>query len=172
MTLADLPTTARLTRKNTTPGVHPYDEITWERSDARIDDWKTGEASFEQTNVEFPSFWSASARNIVAQKYFRGHVGTPEREFSLKQVADRIVDTITAWGLKDGYFADNDEAEVFNHELKWLMINQRVAFNSPVWFNIGVNGVPQQASACFILDVEDEMDAILDWYKEQTASRP
>src|SRR4029453_11858845 len=112
---------------------------------------------FEQRDVEFPVDWSLNATNIVAQKYFRGTLGTPEREWSLKQVADRVADTITAWGQRDGYFVDDDEAETFRAELKYLIITQRAAFNSPVGFNIGVAGVPQQASACFILSVDDHM---------------
>ena len=111
--------------------------------------------------------WSLNATNILAQKYFRGTLGTPEREWSLKQVADRVVDTITAWGRKDGYFVDDDEAETFRAELKYLIIHQKAAFNSPVWFNIGVKGVPQQGSACFILAVDDSMDSILNWYTEE-----
>ncbi|MFV1991318.1 MAG: vitamin B12-dependent ribonucleotide reductase, partial [Acidimicrobiales bacterium] len=117
--------------------------------------------------VEFPSSWSLIASNIVAQKYFRGTLGTAERETSLRQVIDRVVDTIAQWGFKDGYFADATEAATFSDELKWLLVNQRLAFNSPVWFNIGVPGVPQQASACFILSVEDSMDSILNWYVEE-----
>ena len=114
-----------------------------------------------------PAGWSLNATNILAQKYFRGTLGTPEREWSLRQVADRVVDTITAWGRKDGYFVDDDEAQTFSDELKYLIIHQKAAFNSPVWFNIGVAGVPQQGSACFILSVDDSMDSILEWYKEE-----
>ena len=123
--------------------------------------------AFEQLGVEVPAGWSVNATNILAQKYFRGTLGTPEREWSLKQVVDRVVDTITGWGRKDGYFVDDDEAETFRDELKYLIIHQKAAFNSPVWFNIGVDGVPQQASACFILAVEDSMDSILNWYIEE-----
>jgi ribonucleoside-diphosphate reductase alpha chain len=111
--------------------------------------------------------WSLNATNIVAQKYFRGTPGTPERENSMRQVVDRVAETITKWGTECGYFIDQDEAESFCNELKFILITQRAAFNSPVWFNIGVNGVPQQASACFILAVDDTMDAILNWYKEE-----
>ncbi|HUC15684.1 MAG TPA: vitamin B12-dependent ribonucleotide reductase, partial [Acidimicrobiales bacterium] len=132
----------------TTPGTDPYETVTWERRDARITHWATGAVAFEQLGVEVPSGWSVNATNILAQKYFRGTLGTPEREWSLKQVADRVVGTIVAWGKKDGYFSDKQEAEAFEAELKWLIIHQRAAFNSPVWFNIGVAGVPQQASAC------------------------
>jgi ribonucleoside-diphosphate reductase alpha chain len=154
-------------RHFTTAGVHPYDEVRWERRDARITNYRDGKVAFEQLDVEVPEFWSLNATNILAQKYFRGTLNTGEREWSLKQVADRVADTLTAWGLKDGYFMDHEEAEVFNHELKHLIIHQKAAFNSPVWFNIGVPGVPQQGSACFILSVEDQMDSILNWYTEE-----
>jgi ribonucleoside-diphosphate reductase alpha chain len=154
-------------RHFTTEGVHPYDEVTWERRDARITNYRDGSVAFEQLGVEVPSSWSVNATNIVAQKYFRGTLGTDEREWSLRQVADRVADTLTAWGIKDGYFVDDEEALVFNHELKYLIIHQKAAFNSPVWFNIGVQGVPQQGSACFILSVEDRMDSILNWYTEE-----
>jgi len=154
-------------RHFTTPGVDPYDEVAWERRDARITNWKDGSVAFEQLDVEFPVDWSLNATNIVAQKYFRGTLGTPERESSLKQVADRVVDTITRWGVEGGYFADDEEAETFSAELKHLVVTQKAAFNSPVWFNIGVPGVPQQASACFILSVDDTMDSILNWYVEE-----
>ncbi len=135
-------------RHFTTEGVHPYDEVRWERRDARITNYRDGAVAFEQLGVEVPESWSVNATNILAQKYFRGTLGTPERETSLRQVADRVVDTLTAWGIKDGYFVDDEEAEIFNHELKYLIIHQKAAFNSPVWFNIGVHGVPQQGSAC------------------------
>ncbi|MGI8491636.1 MAG: LAGLIDADG family homing endonuclease [Acidimicrobiales bacterium] len=154
-------------RRFTTAGVHPYDTVTWERRDARITNHATGAVAFEQLGVEVPSTWSVNATNILAQKYFRGTQGSAGREWSLKQVADRVVDTITAWGRRDGYFVDDDEAEVFSDELKYLIIHQRAAFNSPVWFNIGVAGVPQQSSACFILSVDDSMDSILNWYREE-----
>ncbi len=158
--------TIGLGRLFTSAGVDPYDEIVWERRDARITNWLDGSVAFEQLGVEFPTTWSLNATNIVTQKYFRGTLGTPEREWSLKQVVDRIVDTITGWGIADGYF-DGDEAEAFRAELKYILVTQRAAFNSPVWFNIGVSGVPQQASACFILAVEDEMPSILNWYREE-----
>ena len=155
-------------RRFFTDGVtHPYDSITWERRDSRISDYRTGEVAFEQLGVEVPSSWSMNATNILAQKYFRGTVGEINREVSLRQVIDRVVDTITAWGLKDGYFASDIEASAFSDELKYLIVNQKAAFNSPVWFNIGVKDVPQQASACFILAVEDSMSAILNWYVEE-----
>ena len=154
-------------RHYTTEGVHPYDQVKWERRDARITNFRDGTVAFEQLGVEVPEGWSVNATNILAQKYFRGTLGTPERESSLKQVADRVADTLTAWGIKDGYFVDDEEARVFNHELKFLIVHQKAAFNSPVWFNIGVQGVPQQGSACFILAVNDTMDSILNWYVEE-----
>src|SRR5688500_12580549 len=154
-------------RRFTTPGVHPYDQVVWERRDARITNWKDGSVAFEQRDVEFPVTWSVNATNIVAQKYFRGTLGTPGRESSLRQVIDRVVDTITRWGREGGYFVDESEASAFQDELKYILVTQRAAFNSPVWFNIGVQGVPQQASACFILAVDDTMDSILNWYREE-----
>ncbi len=154
-------------RHYTTAGVHPYDEVVWERRDARITNYRDGNVAFEQLNVEVPKTWSFNATNILAQKYFRGTPNTDEREYSLRQVADRVVDTVTTWGIKDGYFADDEEAEIFRDELKYLIIHQMAAFNSPVWFNIGVAGVPQQGSACFILSVDDTMDSILNWYTEE-----
>lgn len=167
MALAPEHTGIGIRRHFTTAGVHPYDTVTWEKRDARIANWKTGEVAFEQLDVEVPSTWSVNATNILAQKYFRGTQGLPERETSLKQVADRVVDTVTTWGREGGYFVDEEEAQAFSDELKFLVINQRGAFNSPVWFNIGVSGVPQQGSACFILSVEDKMDDILNWYVEE-----
>ena len=167
MAIATEQTGIGLSRYFTTPGVDPYDTVTWERRDARITNWATGAVAFEQLGVEVPSGWSVNATNILAQKYFRGTLGTPEREWSLKQVADRVVGAITEWGQKDGYFIDKAEAETFAAELKWLIVHQRAAFNSPVWFNIGVAGVPQQAAACFILAVDDSMDSILNWYVEE-----
>jgi ribonucleoside-diphosphate reductase alpha chain len=154
-------------RHFTTPGVHPYDEVVWEHRDARISNWKDGTVAFEQLGVEFPTTWSLNSTNIVAQKYFRGTLGTPERETSLRQVIDRVADTITTWGAEGGYFADLAETEAFREELKFILVTQRAAFNSPVWFNIGVSGVPQQASACFILSVDDKMSSILNWYREE-----
>jgi ribonucleoside-diphosphate reductase alpha chain len=151
----------------TRPGTHPYDMVEWERREARIQNYKDGSDAFYQPNVEFPTSWSQNATNIVAQKYFRGTLGTPERETSLKQVIDRIADTITAWGVRDGYFVDDQEGAAFRNELKYILLTQRAAFNSPVWFNIGVKGVPAQGSACFILAVDDTMDGILNWYREE-----
>ena len=154
-------------RHFTEAGTHPYDTIVWERRDARITNYRDGSVAFEQLDVEVPATWSLNATNILTQKYFRGTPGTSERETSLRQVADRVVDTVTSWGIKDGYFVDDEEAEAFSAELKHLIIHQMAAFNSPVWFNIGVAGVPQQGSACFILSVEDTMDSILNWYTEE-----
>ena len=154
-------------RHFTSAGQHPYDSVSWDRRDARISNWKDGSVAFEQKDVEIPSTWSLNATNIVAQKYFRGTPGTTERESSLRQVIDRVADTITTWGIEGGYFVDTEEAEAFRDELKFILVTQRAAFNSPVWFNIGVKGVPQQASACFILAVEDTMAGILNWYREE-----
>ncbi len=141
--------------------------VVWERRDARLLDHRDGSVAFEQRNVEVPASWSQNATNILAQKYFRGALGTPAREWSLRQVVDRIVGTITRWGSGDGCFADESEAALFRADLSRLLYTQRAAFNSPVWFNIGVAGVPQQASACFILSVEDTMESILGWYAEE-----
>ena len=132
----------------TESGTHPYDMVEWEHREARIQNYKDGTDAFLQPDVEFPVTWSQNATNIVAQKYFRGTLGTAERESSVRQVIDRVADTITAWGVRDGYFVDDDEGAAFRNELKFILLSQRAAFNSPVWFNIGVNGVPQQASAC------------------------
>jgi ribonucleoside-diphosphate reductase alpha chain len=154
-------------RHFSTEGVHPYDQVVWERRDARITNFRDGTVAFEQCGVEFPVFWSQNATNIVAQKYFRGPLGSPERESSLRQVIDRVVSTVGAWGRRDGYFVDEAEAAAFEAELTHLVLHQKVAFNSPVWFNIGVAGEPQQASACFILSVDDTMRSILNWYVEE-----
>ncbi len=173
MAIAPERTGIGIKRLFTRPGAHPYDDLTWERRDARLTNYQDGSVAFEQLGVEFPTTWSLNATNIVTQKYFRGTPGTPEREDSLRQVIDRVCDTITDWGIDGGYFVDDPdhsgdtEADAFRNELKYLMVTQRAAFNSPVWFNIGVPGVPQQASACFILRVDDEMDSILNWYVEE-----
>ncbi|WP_422770704.1 vitamin B12-dependent ribonucleotide reductase [Plantactinospora sp. WMMC1484] len=150
----------------TTEGVHPYDEVTWERRDVVMTNWRDGSINFEQRGVEFPESWSVNAANIVTTKYFRGAVGTPEREWSLKQLIDRVVKTYRASGEQHGYFASPADAEVFEHELTWMLLHQVFSFNSPVWFNVGTAS-PQQVSACFILAVDDSMDSILDWYKEE-----
>ena len=155
-----------LERVFSTPGVHPYDELTWERRDVVQTNWKTGASVFEQRGVEYPTTWSVNASTIVTTKYFRGAVGTDAREWSLKQLIDRIVTTYTKAGLDHGYFATPADAEIFEHELTWLLVNQYFSFNSPVWFNVGTSS-PQQVSACFILSVDDSMDSILNWYKEE-----
>jgi len=144
---------------------HPYDEIEWERRTAKISKGG-GEVVFEQTNVEVPSFWTQTATDIVASKYFRGRLNGSDREYSAKQMIDRVADTMAKWGLKDGYFASSEDAENFSLDLKWILINQYAAFNSPVWFNVGVHEHPQ-CSACFILEVEDNMQSILDWYRDE-----
>ncbi|GGF55582.1 ribonucleoside-diphosphate reductase subunit alpha [Marmoricola endophyticus] len=156
----------RMERVFSTEGVHPYDELDWERRDVVQTNWKTGEAVFEQRGVEFPSTWSLNASTIVTTKYFRGAVGTEAREWSLKQLIDRVVSTYVDAGEEHGYFSGPEQAEIFEHELTWLLVNQYFSFNSPVWFNVGTKS-PQQVSACFILSVDDSMDSILNWYKEE-----
>ncbi|GHH20564.1 vitamin B12-dependent ribonucleotide reductase [Streptomyces rubradiris] len=156
----------RIERIHTTPGVHPYDEVTWERRDVVMTNWRDGSVNFEQRGVEFPDFWSVNAVNIVTSKYFRGAVGTPQRETSLKQLIDRIVKTYRKAGEDHKYFASPADAEIFEHELAYALLHQIFSFNSPVWFNVGTKQ-PQQVSACFILSVDDSMESILDWYKEE-----
>ncbi len=134
-------------RIHTRDGVHPYDDVTWERRDVVMTNWRDGSVNFEQRGVEFPGFWSVNAANIVTTKYFRGAVGTPQREWSLKQLVDRVVGVYVAAGLKHGYFATPKDAEIFDHELKHALIHQVFSFNSPVWFNVGTSS-PQQVSAC------------------------
>ena len=147
-------------------GAHPYDQVTWERRDVVQTNWKTGETVFEQKGVEFPDFWSVNASTIVTTKYFRGAVGHENREWSLKQVIDRVVLTYTKAGKEHGYFATPEDAEIFEHELTYMLLHQVFSFNSPVWFNVGTTA-PQQVSACFILSVDDTMDSILNWYREE-----
>ncbi len=156
----------KIKRVYTTAGVHPYDEVTWERRDVVMTNWRDGSVNFEQRGVEFPAEWSINATNIVTTKYFRGAVGTPQRETSLRQLIDRVVLTYTAAGRDHGYFASEGDAEVFEHELTWMLLHQVFSFNSPVWFNVGTSA-PQQVSACFILAVDDTMDSILNWYREE-----
>src|SRR2546430_8022672 len=141
----------RIERIHTTPGVHPYDEVVWERRDVVMTNWRDGSINFEQRGVEFPDFWSVNAANIVTTKYFRGAVGTPEREWSLKQLIDRVVKTYRAAGEQHGYFGSPADAEVFEHELTWMLLHQVFSFNSPVWFNVGTAS-PQQVSACLPYD--------------------
>ncbi|MEH1128817.1 vitamin B12-dependent ribonucleotide reductase [Micromonospora sp. CPCC 206061] len=160
------PVGLKVERVWTTEGVHPYDEVAWERRDVVMTNWRDGSINFEQKGVEFPEFWSVNAANIVTTKYFRGAVGTPQREWSLRQLIDRVVKTYRAAGEQHGYFASSADAEVFEHELTWMLMHQVFSFNSPVWFNVGTAS-PQQVSACFILAVDDSMDSILEWYKEE-----
>ncbi|MGY0491277.1 vitamin B12-dependent ribonucleotide reductase [Streptomyces sp. WG-D5] len=156
----------RIERIHTTPGVHPYDEVEWAHRDVVMTNWRDGSVNFEQRGVEFPEFWSVNAVNIVTSKYFRGAVGTPQREVSLKQLIDRIVKTYRKAGEDYKYFASPADAEIFEHELAYALLHQIFSFNSPVWFNVGTPQ-PQQVSACFILSVDDSMESILDWYKEE-----
>ncbi len=155
-----------MTRLFTTEGVHPYDQVQWELRDVIQQNWKTGETVFEQRGVEFPDFWSVNASTIVTTKYFRGAVGTEQRETGLRQLIDRVVLTYTKAGRDYGYFATEADAEIFEHEMTWMLLNQIFSFNSPVWFNVGTTS-KQQVSACFILAVDDTMDSILNWYREE-----
>src|SRR6187200_3219926 len=148
----------------TIPGRDPFEEVEWEIRDALIPG--KDKPVFEQRGVEFPKFWSQTATNIVAQKYFRGRMGSPDRESSVKQMIGRIVTTVGTWGREGGYFADEDDAQTFEAELKAILVNQLASFNSPVWFNVGFEETPQ-CSACFILSIEDSMDAILDWIRRE-----
>src|ERR1700735_2738842 len=156
----------KMRRINTTAGVHPYEQVTWERRDVVMTNWRDGSINFEQHGVEFPEFWSVNAGNIVTTKYFRGAVGTAQREWSLKQLVDRVTNVYTETGKSNGYFATDEDAELFDHELKDALIHQTFSFNSPVWFNVGT-AASQQVSACFILAVDDTIESILDWYREE-----
>ncbi|HTJ68828.1 MAG TPA: vitamin B12-dependent ribonucleotide reductase, partial [Actinospica sp.] len=156
----------RIERVYTTAGVHPYDAVTWESRDVVMTNWRDGSVNFEQRGVEFPDFWSVNAANIVTTKYFRGALGTPQRETSLRQVVDRVVQTYRKAGQEHGYFGSDEDAEIFEHELTHMLVHQVFSFNSPVWFNVGTAS-PQQVSACFILSVDDTMDSILNWYREE-----
>jgi ribonucleoside-diphosphate reductase alpha chain len=149
-----------------TAGVDPYAEVNWEKRDVVMTNWRDGSVSFEQKAVEFPDFWSLNASQIVTSKYFRGRLGTAERENSLKQLIDRVVNKYIIQAKKDNYFASMGDAEIFASELKYMLLHQVFSFNSPVWFNVGTDS-PQQVSACFILGVEDNMEAILNWYMEE-----
>jgi len=155
-----------INRIYTTEGVHPYDQVNWEFRDVVQTNWKNGETIFEQRGTEFPDFWSLNASTIVTTKYFRGAVGTEEREFSLRQLINRVVLTYTQGGRDNGYFATEEDATIFEHEMTYMLLNQVFAFNSPVWFNVGTKS-PQQVSACFILSVDDSMESILNWYREE-----
>ena len=163
-TVVDAETSVAPQRYFTVPGIDPFDAIEWELRDAHIPG-KDG-PTFEQEDVEFPKFWSQTATNIVAQKYFRGRMASPERERSVKQMVGRVVDTIGGWGREGGYFATDEEADTFEAELKAILVNQYASFNSPVWFNVGFEAQPQ-CSACFILSIEDSMESILDWIRRE-----
>ena len=163
-TVVDEESTLGVKRHFTIAGRDPFEEIEWEIRDAFIPG--KDKPAFEQKDVEFPKFWSQTATNIVAQKYFRGRLGSPERETSVKQMIGRVVDTIGRWGRDGGYFADEDEALAFEDELKAILVNQLAAFNSPVWFNVGFEEKPQ-CSACFILSIDDSMESILDWIRRE-----
>src|SRR4051795_6955569 len=152
-------------RRWTRPGVHPYDEITWEYRTAGISS-ETGKSVFEQKDVEVPTFWSQLATNVVVSKYFRGHIGTPERETSVRQLIDRVVNSITAWAETQRYFASDEDLAAFQAELTHLLVHQKMAFNSPVWFNVGIEAKPQ-CSACFINSVQDNMGSIMDLAKTE-----
>lgn len=156
----------RITRHFSTEGIHPYDEVEWERRDVEQTNWKSGEVIFSQTGVEFPTSWSANASTIVTTKYFRGATGAKNRESSLRQLIDRVVNKYVAAGIEHGYFATTEDSKTFGEEITWLLLHQAFSFNSPVWFNVGTES-PQQVSACFILSVDDTMDSILNWYREE-----
>jgi ribonucleoside-diphosphate reductase alpha chain len=162
--VADEANTLAVDRYFTVPGRDPFDEVEWEIRKAFIPG--KDKPAFEQDSVEFPKFWSQTATNIVAQKYFRGRLSSPERESSVKQMIGRIVDTISAWGREGGYFATEEEAQTFEDELKFILVHQLAAFNSPVWFNVGFEEKPQ-CSACFILSIDDSMESILDWIRRE-----
>src|SRR5438093_1162628 len=156
--------TLAVRRYFTIPGRDPFDEIDWESRAAFIPG--KDKPVFDQKDVEFPKFWSQTATNIVAQKYFRGRMSSPERERSVKQMIGRVVGTIGAWGREGGYFPTDEDAATFEDELKAILVNQLAAFNSPVWFNVGFEEKPQ-CSACFILSIDDSMDSILDWIRRE-----
>src|SRR5712664_179817 len=156
----------RFRRVFTPPGSHAFDLVEWERRTAAITGEK-GNVIFEQKDVEVPRSWSQLAINVVAQKYFRGGVGTPERETSVRQLIDRVVESLGRWGREGGYFASEEDAENWSQELRYLLVTQHASFNSPVWFNIGVPGRAQQGSACFINSVQDSMESILDLVKTE-----
>ena len=155
----------KIERYFTSPGDDPFDAVDWELRSAAITD-ESGKAVFEQTDVEMPAFWSQTATNVVVSKYFRGPIGTPERETSVRELISRVVHTLTRWGRAGGYFASEDEAQTFADELTHILLHQKACFNSPVWFNVGVEEKPQ-CSACFILSVDDTMESILDWSKTE-----
>ena len=156
----------RIERVFSTEGTHPYDQVVWERRDVVMTNWRDGTINFEQRGVEFPDFWSVNAANIVTSKYFRGAVGSETREGSLRQLIDRVVSVYVGAGKQHGYFASDEDSVIFGHELTYMLLHQMFSFNSPVWFNVGTKS-PQQVSACFILAVDDQMESILNWYREE-----
>src|SRR5260370_32731411 len=176
MTIAELPRQSvpsegprkglQVERFFTTEGVHPYDEVEWERRDAKIGGGEGGTV-FEQKGVEVPKFWSMTATNVVASKYFRGKLTSPDREWSVKQLIDRVVDRIASFGFAHDYFVSEADRDVFADELRYVLVNQMASFNSPVWFNIGVPGAREQPSACFILSGEDDLGSILEWFNNE-----
>src|SRR6266851_2357633 len=149
----------------TKPGVDPFSQVEWEARSALIAG-EDGHVVFEQRDVEVPRGWSQTATNVVVSKYFRGPLGSPQRERSVRQLIGRVVDTITGWGERQHYFAADAERDTFKAELTHLLVNQMASFNSPVWFNVGVEPKPQ-CSACFILKVDDNMESILSWYRNE-----
>jgi len=156
----------RIERHFTRAGDDPFDSVEWELREAIINDEK-GNSVFEQKDVEIPKSWSQLATNVVVSKYFRGHLGTDQRERSVKQLISRVVGKIREWGDVSGYFATPDDSQAFSDELTDILVKQRMAFNSPVWFNLGVENTPQQASACFINSVDDTMESIMDLAKTE-----
>jgi ribonucleoside-diphosphate reductase alpha chain len=155
----------KFVRRYSTAAVDPYSTVQWEKRDAVIQG-DGGRVVFEQRDVEFPTSWSQLATNVVTSKYFRGPLGTPQRETSVRQLIGRVVTTIVEWGDVQGYFASPEDRDTYRDELTHLLLEQRACFNSPVWFNVGVEKQPQ-CSACFILSVDDTMDSILDWYRKE-----
>ena len=155
-----------VSRHFTSAGEEPYDFVEWETRSAKIAN-ENGEIVFEQTDTEIPKTWSQLATNVVVSKYFRGHIGTPEREHSVRQLIDRVVGRICEWGDASGYFRTKEDSQTFSDELKHIVLTQRMSFNSPVWFNLGVKDSSQQASACFINSVEDTMESIMDLAKTE-----
>jgi len=152
-------------RRLSSEGVDPWSTVEWEYRDALIQG-EGGKAVFEQKGVEFPATWSQLATNVVTSKYFRGALGTDARETSVRQLLGRVVETITGWGERQGYFVDDESRDIFRDELTHILLGQQACFNSPVWFNVGVEEHPQ-CSACFILSVDDTMDSILQWYRDE-----
>nr|MDT0664379.1 vitamin B12-dependent ribonucleotide reductase [Micromonospora sp. DSM 115978] len=167
MTVTDdgpVTTGLRVRRVFSTAGTHPYDDVTWELRDVTLKNWRDGTENFTQHGVEFPSFWSENASTTVVTKYFRGELGAPDQEHSLRQLLDRVVGRYVAAGREHGYFASDDDAVVFGDELTWMLLHQVFSFNSPVWFNVGTSSSPM-VSSCFIVPVEDTTASILDWYR-------